>query len=168
MDELKAEYEKLQNQQPQVVIQAPEDYDATKQALKDAQTQNQQLQEQLAMRPVEVQVPADYHENKKALAKAQEELASNRKALTDAQGQIAELTAQAYNQNNERFSAEEYAAVAQKLDAISAMITEVTLKKPQGLSGIISDYRKNNPQRLEQIIKLFKDFISATENKSDF
>ena len=156
--------EKLQNQQPQVVIQAPEDYDATKQALKDAQTQNQQLQEQLAMRPVEVQVPADYHENKKALAKAQEELASNRKALTDAQGQIAELTAQAYNQNNERFSAEEYAAVAQKLDAISAMITEVTLKKPQGLSGIISDYRKNNPQRLEQIIELFENFVRVYKN----
>lgn len=35
--------EKLKNQQPQVIIQAPEDYDATKQALKDAQTQNQQI-----------------------------------------------------------------------------------------------------------------------------
>lgn len=92
--------------------------------------QLQQLQQQLTDRPIEVTVPADYHDNKKALADAQEE--------------IAQLTLQIYSQNNERVNAEEYALLAQKLDTISALIT---------------DYRKNNPQRLEQIIALFKDFI---------
>lgn len=62
-------------------------------------------------------------------------------------------------QDAERLSAEEYAVVAKDLDTIFALLIDLVYKKTQSLNKVIKDYRKNNPQRLEQIIEFFENFV---------
>lgn len=153
---------KLENQEPRIVVKAPEDYESTKQALEHANIQNTRLRQQLADRPVEVQVPADYHDNKRALETANRQLASANSELADvhknlnaANDEIAHLQ----HEIDEHATAEDYASIAPKLDTIYALITDVLNSRNVG--KVMADYERNNHERYSRLCAKFQDFIDA-------
>ena len=97
------------------------------------------LQKKLDATVRNVEVPADYHSNKKKLAELDSKIAEMQKQL-DAQ-----------------ITAEDYANVAQKLDAIYSLITDIGNSPNAG--RVMADYERNNPDRYHRLCAKFNDFM---------
>lgn len=100
---------------------------------------------ELQNRPVEVEVPADYHDIKSALAAKDAEIA---------QLQL-EIESHAF--------AEDYAAVAKKLDKIFVLLTDIGNSKDVG--KFVAEYERKNPDRYRQLCAKLTDLIRVVEKK---
>ena len=134
--------QKLQKQ-PQVIIQPPDDYEQVKQDLTKLRNEKAALQKKLDATVRNVEVPADYHANKKKPAELDSTIAEMQKQL-DAQ-----------------ITAEDYANVAQKLDAIYSLITDIGNSPNAG--RVMADYERNNPDRYHRLCAKFNDFMRIME-----
>lgn len=134
-------HNQLKNQKP--VIQPPADYEQTKRDLARLRDEKATLQKKLAAAVRNVEVPADYHANKKRLAELDAKIAEMQKQI------------------DTQVSAEDYANVAQKLDAIYALITDIG--NSPNVGKVVADYERNNPERYSRLCAKFSDFIRIME-----
>lgn len=131
----------LKDQKP--IIQTPADYEENKRAIRRLEGEKIALQKRLEDAAHKVEVPADYHANKKKLAELDSKIAEMQKQI-DAQ-----------------IIAEEYATVAQKLDAISQLIRDLINSPNAGRA--IAEYERNNAERYGLICANFQDFMRIME-----
>ena len=129
--------DQIKNQKP--VIQAPADYAQIKRDLAKLRDEKAALQKKLVERTAEV--PKDYYENKKR--------------LTELDAQIARMQ----KQIDAHASAEDYANVAQKLDAILSLINDVLNSK--NIGRVVADYERNSPDRYHMILAQFDTFLEV-------
>ena len=102
------------------------------------------LQKKLDAAPRTVEVlPQDYQTTKKRLSELDTKIAAMQKQI------------------DEQVSAEDYANVAQKLDAIYALITDIGNSPNAG--RVVADYERNNPERYARLCAKFSDFIRIME-----
>lgn len=134
--------QKLQKQ-PQVIIQPPDDYEQVKLDLAKLRNEKAALQKKLDATVRNVEVPADYHANKKRLAELDAKIANMQKQI------------------DEQVTAEDYANVAQKLDAIYSLITDIGNSPNAG--RVMADYERNNHDRYHRLCAKFNDFMRIME-----
>lgn len=135
-----------------------------KRDLAAAQQDAQHARLELQNRPIEVVPPSDYHDVKNALAAKDAEIARKAERIASLQEQLKGTTDELNAKHAvelQALDAEDYATVAQKLDAIYALITDISNSPNAG--KVIADYERNNPERYHLLCASFSDFIRIME-----
>lgn len=133
----------IQKKPPTVIEKPPADYEQVKRDLARIKGERDQLQKDLNAARNNPKIPDDY--------------AANKKRLTELDAQIARMQ----QEIDAHATAEDYANAAQKLDAIFALITDVS--NSPNVGRVVADYERNNPERYHLLCASFSDFIRIME-----
>ena len=144
--QLKDAQNQLRNQKP--IIQVPADYDQIKHEVENLRNERTYLRKKLDAAAKEVKVPDDYHASKKRLAELDAKIAGMQKTI-DAQAAAAK----------DQINVEDYALVAQKLDTIYALISDI-ISSPN-VGRVVADYARNDRTRYALLCASFNDFMNA-------
>lgn len=141
---LQAEKKSLERRLDDAQKRLTERYEQETRELAKLRNEKAALQKKLDAAPRTVEVlPQDYQTTKKRLAELDTKIAAMQKQI------------------DEQVSAEDYANVAQKLDAIYALITDIGNSPNAG--RVVADYERNNPERYGRLCAKFSDFIRIME-----